>query len=549
MLHTLDIIAKILFVVVFFGLCIFIHELGHLLVALWRKLYVERFSVGFGKKLWGTTINGVEYVVSALPFGGYVALPQLDPSDEPKTSDGTPLPNGPPVSRALTAVAGPLANVLFGFFLGLFIWAFGTWEPIMSRECQVLAVPPVLPLYQDGLKETDEILEVDGQAVKGYWEEIVRALPPSIVRTAPDGKETLPIKLLVKRAGEEQPVELEYTPEVNPEYEAGLRPGDRIVAVDGKGFKRGASQMNERIVLATNQVELTVERGDKQQVVTYTPAGNPLAEGLGYPFFQVLTPVEISSINEDSPAARVGLQAGDILLEVDGAKVENADFFMERVRGSKGAELTLKVDRGGEIKEFSGLHAEEMTIEGETFYRIGAGLDIPRVLAHPNPWEQFVDVFSRTKRTLGSLFAPVVHRTSLVKARHMSGPVGILQMILVKVFTDGYRGGLSFIILVTFSLAFFNLLPLPVLDGGHIVYSLIEIVFGRKLPTRFVYWLQTVFAVLLISFMAYVTFYDVRRAPRFLRLILPSNGTTVEEPAQAPPEPPAEPAPAGAETE
>jgi regulator of sigma E protease len=146
LLHTLDIIAKVLFVIVFFGLCIFIHELGHLLVALWQKLYVEKFSLGFGKKIWGTTINGVEYIISMLPFGGYVALPQLDPSDEPKTSDGTPLPSGPPVARMLTALAGPLANVLFGFFLGLFIWWFGAWEPVSQTKCEVLSSrPPPLP--------------------------------------------------------------------------------------------------------------------------------------------------------------------------------------------------------------------------------------------------------------------------------------------------------------------------------------------------------------------------------------------------------------------
>ena len=70
-----------LFTIFFFGLCVFVHELGHLLVALWRGLTPEKFSVGFGKKIWGFTRGGVEYQVSMIPFGGYVALPQLDPSD------------------------------------------------------------------------------------------------------------------------------------------------------------------------------------------------------------------------------------------------------------------------------------------------------------------------------------------------------------------------------------------------------------------------------------------------------------------------------------
>jgi RIP metalloprotease RseP len=559
LLHILDIIAKVLFVVVFFGLCIFIHELGHLLVALWQKLYVERFSVGFGKKIWGKTVNGVEYIVSMLPFGGYVALPQLDPSDEPKTSDGTPLPSGPPVSRALTAVAGPLANVLFGFFLGLFIWWFGTWEPIASHQCKVLSVPPVLPLYENGLKETDEVLSVNGVEVDGYWDQVVQDLPKSIVAVLPktdeEAKEAKPLLLKVLHEDSKEPVEIEYKPTPNPEYVAGLRPGDAIVAVDGKGFDRGSKSMNEKIVLATGTVRLTVRHNGEERTIRYKPAGNPLAEGLGYPFFEVETPVAISHLEKNSPAEKAGLKVGDQLLEINGQEVENPAFFSTHVRDTKGEPFTVTVkrkdkERGDEILEIGDLRAEEMTIDGDTHYRIGAGLDVPRTLEHPNPWQQFVSVFTRTKDTLASLFAPMVHKRSLVRPKHMSGPIGILQMIFFKVFTDGYRGGLSFIILVTFSLAFFNLLPLPILDGGHIVYSLIEIVFRRKLPTRVVYWLQTVFAVLLISFMAYVSFYDVRRAPRFWHFFFGKEKENTEEVQPAEPakqkeaEPPATPAPA-----
>ena len=522
MLHILDIAAKILFVVVFFGLCIFVHELGHLLVALWRKLYVERFSVGFGRKLWGTTVNGVEYIVSALPFGGYVALPQLDPSDEPKTSDGTPLPSGPPVSRALTAVAGPLANVLFGFFLGLFIWCFGTWVPAPQTTCEILSVPPILALHQDGLKESDEILSVDGQKVKGYWWDITQKLPP-----LPEGKETMTI--VVKRKGEKEPVEIQYKPTPNPEYEAGLRGGDVIVAVQGEGFKQGFADIKERTILATDPVRLTVKRGGETLDIRYVPAANPFLEGLGHPFYDVKQLVAVEGVISGSPAEAAGLKRDDIFLAVNGKDVTNADFFVEQVNESKGEPLQITVRRDGQVLPPLEIRAEETEREGKTEYLIGARLTVPKTLDYPNPWEQFVDVFTRTKRTLGSLFAPVVRKESHVKPRHMSGPIGILQMIFYKVLVDGYRGGLSFIILVSFSLAFFNLLPFPVLDGGHIVYSAFEIVLRRKVPTRLVYWLQTVFAVLLISFMAYVSFYDVRRTPRFLRIFFGSESERIEE--------------------
>lgn len=153
----------------------------------------------------------------------------------------------------------------------------------------------------------------------------------------------------------------------------------------------------------------------------------------------------------------------------------------------------------------------EISVDGEaSVYRIGAAIDVPMKLVYPDPWEQFVDVFMRTGRTLHSLFA----KDSLVKPRHMSGPVGIVQMLWLKLQYGGFREGISFIILVSFSLAFFNLLPIPVLDGGHIVFALIEMVFRRRIPAKFAHAVQTLFALLLIGLMLYITFYDIVRLGR-----------------------------------
>jgi regulator of sigma E protease len=151
----------------------------------------------------------------------------------------------------------------------------------------------------------------------------------------------------------------------------------------------------------------------------------------------------------------------------------------------------------------------------------------------------------RTKRTFASLIAPVTGRTSRVRVGHMSGPVGILGIIWIKIVTEGIRGGLAIIIMVTFSLALFNLLPIPVLDGGHILYSGIEVLIRRRLPTRLVSVLQYAFAYSLIALMLYITVRDVQRIPRFWRAY---TGPAEEEvvPAGTSP-PPAAPAsvPAG----
>ena len=109
-----------------------------------------------------------------------------------------------------------------------------------------------------------------------------------------------------------------------------------------------------------------------------------------------------------------------------------------------------------------------------------------------------------------------------------------------KITLEGIRGGLSIIILVTFSLALFNLLPIPVLDGGHILYALIEMVIRRRLPSRLIGFLQTAFGVMLIGLMLYITFRDMRRLPKFWRAFRGDDATEATTPA-TPEAPPAEP--------
>jgi regulator of sigma E protease len=521
---------KILFVVMFFGLCIFVHELGHLLVALWRGLYVERFSVGFGKKIWGVTYRGVEYVVSWLPFGGYVALPQLDPSDQPRTAQGEILPVPSAASRALTAAAGPVANILFGFLLATFTWWYGVYEPAPATECTVWEVPQVLPLFKDGLKEGDTLAAVKGEPVSGPWEEVSKRL------TLADQA----VEVTVQRQGAS--TNLTYHPEPNPEYVAGLRPMDRIVEVNGAPLAQGWEELRESIVLNTDRLTLTVERADQgRQEVTYTPARNPATEGLGYPFFTVILPTEAATVLPGSAAAAAGFRRGDRLVRVNGLPIPDQGMFIDTVQASAGKPLEVTVLRDGREVLLSGVQARAEKEKGRTAYRIGIVLQGPKILGHPNPWVQCVDVVVRTQRVLASLVAPVRGKHSLVRVGHMTGPVGILGMIWYRITTEGIRGGLSIIILVTFSLAIFNLLPIPVLDGGHIMYAGIEVLIRRRLPARFIGIVQQTFAVLLISLMLYITFRDVLRLPKFWRAY---SGSDEEETAPAAPATPAPAAPA-----
>lgn len=617
-------IWKILFIAFFFGFCIFIHEFGHLVAALWQGLHVEKFSLGFGKKLFGFKRFGVEFVVSALPFGGYVSLPQLDPTDQPVSSDGKDLPPGRPLPRAIAALAGPLFNILFGFALATVMWLVGVWEPVPARSCIVIDVPPTLPLYKDGLKMEDRIIALNGEPVQGEWEDLCFSIPAD----APEQTVT------VKRNGE--PVELRYTPEPNPEWLAGLRGGDRIIAINGKSFKRGMEELQMEYVYSGGpQVELTVQNGGGEKDISYVPAPNPMMENLGLPFFAARNPVTLGGIIPGSPAAAAGMQVGDQLLAlngqsvlsarkllediavlqgeaftllvarqnqeitlpemrvpgdvsarslgfvfavtvkaimpdtpaaqagfqpndrlvaVNGEDVTDSEMFTELVRASGGKPLAITVNRDGKERVLSNVQARATMIDGREVFQVGLSLvdSVPRIIGHPSPWEQFENVVSTTGRTLGLLFKPLTARLggepagrAQVKVRHMSGPLGIILMLWYKLKLEGIRGGLSFIILISFSLALINLLPFPVLDGGHILFAGIEGVTRRRIPVKVMSVLQNVFAFLLISLMVYITFFDGSRIFKRLRLFFGSAAPAqTEAPAQPTEAPAAETAPA-----
>lgn len=617
----------VLFIVFFFGFCIFIHEFGHLICALWQGLYVEKFSIGFGKALFGFTIKDIKFVVSILPLGGYVSIPQLDPSDAPKKTDGTPLPFASAKARALTAFAGPLFNILFGFVLACVLWLTGVWQAPPSSACMVENVPIVVPVYggSNGVDTVEAIVKINGESVEGvmlpagkyagslydlccFWNDFPEnfALPKENHST---------VKLTVRdmtsdKADEVR--EIEYPVVFNPEYTAGLRKGDRITAFNGTPVTKGTNGLFE--MSAYNEspnAEITVVRGDAAPVVlSYQQLPNSRLEDLKIPFFegrdplvvcdvlpnspaelaglkggdqllsyngkamlnvqdfltdvrlmtdknlklciargsqeQVLTlevpqrlehPVTIGdlgmafnvivkSVFLESPAERAGLKNYDRLVKINGIEVTDAKMFSETVQNDGHNPITLEIIRSGAHLTITGIAAEKVTAGDTSRYMLGITLDDTpqKILAHPNPWVQFSDVFNKTARTLWLLFQPVTSfvtgketGTAPVKVKHMSSFLGIFTMLWYSVQTEGMRGGLAFIVLITFGLAFANLLPLPVLDGGHILFAFIEFVIRRRLPQKFMVVVSNIFAVLLIALMLYITFNDVLRLKRIKR--------------------------------
>ena len=253
LLEYLSIAGSLLFVFFAIGLCIFFHELGHFLAAKWRGLHIDAFALGF-KPFWRKKYNGVEYRLGWLPFGGYCEIPQVDATgDKPKAADGTELERAKPLDRAITAVAGPLFNVLFGLLLGCAVWFFGMpQDSPKMRELKVMSVDEKGPEYAAGLRKNDVIVKLNGKRFFDTWAhfvskilftigevelEVLRDGKTHTVRYVPRPNPNAPEKM--RAEGIAWPyfkvlIPLELVPEKGSVAEkSGIRKGDILLAVDG----------------------------------------------------------------------------------------------------------------------------------------------------------------------------------------------------------------------------------------------------------------------------------------------------------------------------
>ena len=523
-------IGSILIVVLVVGFCIFSHELGHFLAGRWRKLHIDAFSIGF-RKIWGKKINGVEYRIGWLPLGGYVELPQVDATDEEiKAADGTVLPRAKPIDRIITAAAGPLANILCGMFLACFVWYFGIPQdsPNMQRMT-VAKVDAKSPEYKAGLRAGDVIVRLNGDPIDCTW----MKLAENIMYTVG------PVRLGIERKG--KPMEIEYTPVDNPNApgrlgrekigypffsvhipvelnplpgspaeKAGIRKGDTLVSIDGQ---RVGSALELQQILATSEqspVVFTVRRDGGLLKLPVTPEVEPGAETsykIGIVFKDESVPT-VDMVIPSSPAARSGVQSGDVIRILEGQPVGSPKMMIDFVAAHGANPLNLTVERNGRQKSFV------LTPQKVRMRTVGVDL---LILAHPTPFRQFGNIFRQTFMALRGMLVSgankvgLTEKTSTLKPRHMSGPIGI-GTVLYKMFRRApVMMAVHFVVVFMFALAIFNLLPLPVLDGGHIMFALIEIVFRKPLPTVVVKGLSMTFIGLLILLMLYVTYFDVLR--------------------------------------
>ena len=451
LLHIARVIFVLLEVLILFNLLIVVHELGHFLAARWRGLYVEKFGVWFGKPLWKRKINGVQYSLGSLPFGGFVALPQLAPMDiiEGKADvDRARLPKISALDKIIVAIAGPFFSLLLAICFAAIVWAVG--HPVG---------------------------EADSTTVIGY------VMPDS------------------------------------PAQKAGLLPGDKILSVDGKPVRRFLG-MNDSVswdVVRSegDKIAVKFQRDGKVQTVWVEPykaetrgwRRKSIRQLLVYP---AETPI-IAKVEPNTPAAAAGLRAGDIIRGFDQTPIYNPIALLEYISKHPKDELVLHVERGGAKLDIP-VKPTPLPTGDQMKPRIGIEWDTAGIVSiqHPSPIEQVYNSVTSTLKTIGAVASP----KSDVKLQHLSGPVGIWN-IYVRLFEaeGGWKLALWFSVILNVNLAILNMLPIPVLDGGHIVLALIESVRRKPVNMRILEVVQTSCAVVIIGYMLYITFVDVQDLP------------------------------------
>ena len=562
LLNILSIIGSLVFVFVAIGLCIFSHELGHFLAGKWRKLHIDAFSLGF-KPFWRKKINGVEYRLGYLPFGGYVELPQVDATDEiPKSADGKELPRAKAIDRVITAAAGPIFNIVFGFLVGTLIYFVGMpSDTAKMREMTVNHVDEKGPEYAAGLRKGDKIVKLNGKNFNLSWAHFVKEILFTVD----------PVRLEVVRDGKK--MEITYIPKVNPAApgslkseglawpyftvripvqvipeknsiasKAGIKRGDIIAAVNGIPLQSPAEFQHLLDIAGDMELDLTMIRDEKEFTVKVRSTVIPgLPEKftrfmIGANLAQTPAGVLVESAVFSSPAHKAGLTNGDKLISaaLPGEKapeqIKEVAAFIRKIRSFKDKPFVIHFERNGKKMQAT---VTSLKVVPRT---IGVSV---AVYDHPTPWELFVSTIDMSWKSLRGICVGIgqklgwTERQSSLKPSHMSGPLGIGTTLFNSVYRSSLMTGIYFMVVVSFALAIFNLLPFPVLDGGHIVFGVIEIIFRRPLPTIIIKGLSVVFVTLLIGLMVFVTFADGRR---LVRGFIPAKQESAEGKKAAPSE-------------
>ncbi|HZC85407.1 MAG TPA: RIP metalloprotease RseP [Steroidobacteraceae bacterium] len=444
--------------VVAVGLLVTVHEFGHFWVARRLGFKVLRFSIGFGRPLLSHVAGAdrVEYVVAAVPLGGYVKL--LDEREGPVAPEDLPrsFTHRPPWQRILVLLAGPASNILFAV---LVLWAMLWANGITEVRPTVGDVTAGSIAARAGLKSGDEIRAINGTAVTGQRDVV--------------------FDLLDAMSGH----------------------GQALLTVRDSGGE-------------TRQANLSVEDPGERRRLT-EPA--ELFRGLGFQFWTPTVPPVLGPVTPDGPAARAGLAAGDRIVAIDGVPMNDFRQIVEYISARPGERVNIDYRRGGVT------HSAAVTVASEEVggRRIGRiRVQQPQGITYPANMLLHTDLGpgAALARAGGEAWNMTMLQARLfwrmvlghVSLKNLSGPLSIAEFAGDSA-EAGVASFMSFLVLISLSLGFLNLLPIPILDGGQILFQLVEWLKGSPLSERAQALGQQVGIALLIVLMGVALYNDIAR--------------------------------------
>jgi len=450
----MNLIQTIIAFIVALGVLIVVHEYGHYIIARLCGVKALRFSVGFGRALatWRLGADRTEWVIAAIPFGGYVKM--LDEREGAVASAelGRAFNRQAVWKRFAIVIAGPLFNFAFAIlvYAGLFMYGLPEARPVLGNP------PANTPAAAAGVHTGDTVRAIDGEPITTWQELRWRVLQAALQR---------------------EPIKLETIDE---------RGHIAMTTIDLRGFPSAdvESDVLERVGLRLHRPPL---------------------------------PPVLGQIVPGGAAERAGLESGDRILRVDATAIDTWETFVNAVRAHPGTTMALAVERAGTARSVD-VVPDAVTANGARIGRIGAGPQQPegyaeklliRVQYGPiaslgkavtKTWD--ISVFSL--KMLGKMLI------GEVSWRHLSGPVTIADYAGQSA-SLGWISYLTFLALISISLGVLNLLPIPLLDGGHLMYYAIEIAKGKPVSERFMELGQRVGLALLLVMMAFAFYNDLNR--------------------------------------
>ena len=490
------------------ALCIFIHELGHLLGGKLVGIKARVFSIGFGKGIIKKKIGDTTYQLAPIPLGGYCQFYGEDPSEE-RTGEGYEFLSAHPLRRIVTVAMGPLFNLFFGIILFFVMNLVG-----YTTETNRIYIPErfhsganVSPAYAAGLRTSDKIVEINEKNIREFTD-----IKATVMLS--DG---IPLKIKYERNGSFGEITLNpkkdersgrYAIGVSPfgsnviiqgvvkddvAQKAGLEKMDIVEAINGISIKNPQDFVNNLKTKANQKVILSIIRSDVKKEIELTPRINE---------FIILRDKQNNVIME-IPESMFGTYAKENKFAIGDTEIKSFDQFKELIQSAHGKEIAVVINkeslkcRGsinprGFIGAAPSLNPEMILVQ----YGFGDAL----IQAFVEPFE-FIAV---TLKGLGSVVGG-----KLNFRENVSGPIKIAQ---IAGYVAYYKGLAAFIILmakISIVLMVMNFLPIPVVDGGHLVFFTIEAIRGKPLNEKVMQVIQTAGIVLLITLGVFVIINDI----------------------------------------